>query len=123
MTKKKDYSKITNIVFGYTPGSIMYCGCLPNDKVYEYLEQLKNTVPVSLKCSYYGFNLRIYPYSNSPQYLRIDANPYVLNPLCKIRSEKGCIRKIKKGTCKNPFIIENIGKIFFADKYKDSKER
>ena len=32
-----------------------------------------------------------------------------------------CLEKIKSGKCPDPFVIENIGKVFFKDKYIKQK--
>ena len=32
-----------------------------------------------------------------------------------------CLDKIKSGKCHDPFVIEHIGKVFFADKYEKQK--
>lgn len=34
---------------------------------------------------------------------------------------KKCFNSIKSGKCVDPFVIEHIGKIFFADKYNKQK--
>ena len=42
-----------------------------------------------------------------------------------ICTARNCARKIKNGKCTDPFVIETIGKKFFADKYKanNTKQR
>jgi len=40
-----------------------------------------------------------------------------------ICTAKNCARKIKNGKCTDPFVIENIGKKFFAYKYKKEQTK
>lgn len=123
MSKKKDYST-TRVDFYYPGGATLTVGRIPNDKVYEYLDKLKNFKTDQKLCTSYSFTLNVYKYcDNYEQSLLIDANPWTLEPLCKVHKYSGCIRKIRNGTCKNPFIRDNIGKMFFPDKYKDDNQR
>lgn len=123
MSKKKDYST-TRVDFYYPGGATLTVGRIPNDKVYEYLDKLKNFKTDQKLCTSYSFTLNVYKYcDNYEQSLWIDANPWTLEPLCKARKYSGCMRKIKNGTCKNPFIRDNIGKMFFPDKYKGDNQR
>ena len=39
-----------------------------------------------------------------------------------ICTAKNCARKIKNGKCTDAFVIETIGKKFFADKYQDKQK-
>ena len=123
MTKKKDYS-ITKVDFYYPGCATLTLGHIQNEKVYEYLDKLKNFKTDQNLCTSYNFQLHAYKYrDNCEQLLWISANPHSMKPLCKARTYSGCMRKIRNGTCKNPFIIENIGKVFFPDKYKDNNQR
>ncbi len=36
-------------------------------------------------------------------------------------AEKHCLDNIRTGKCVDPFVIEHIGKVFFADKYTKTK--
>ena len=36
---------------------------------------------------------------------------------------KQCFHNIESGKCEDPFVIENIGKVFFEEKYKDNNQR
>jgi len=123
MSKKKDYST-TRVDFYYPGGATLTVGGIPNDKVYEYLDKLKNFKTDQKLCTSYSFQLHVYKYcDNYEQSLLIDANPWTLEPLCKVHKYSGCIRKIRNGTCKNPFIRETIGKVFFPSKYKNNESR
>jgi len=128
MTKKKeDYSK-TEVVF-YISGIVrLTCGHLPNDQVYGYMDKSKADAKNTDLCAAYGFALLSEPClipsgTVTRQTLNITANRFSLKPLCKVRTTNSCIRNIKNGKCKDPFVIENIGKVFFADKYKDNNQR
>ena len=126
MPKKEDYTK-TEVKFYYI-GYPMTCGEIPNDQVYEYLEKLKNNANKTNQCTHYSFALdsdvHLTPAGNiTVQSLKICANPYSLAPFCRIRTKTGCLRNIKSGKCRDPFIVENIGKVFFADKYQNDNQR
>lgn len=46
-------------------------------------------------------------------------------PKCEHRGREPlptkCLRNIENGTCRDPFVIEHIGKVFFPDKYTKTK--
>ena len=121
--------KLTLVNFGVTGYDRLSCGYLVNDEVYEYLKKLAKQDWSQQHCARYGFFFMGYPYGNDyRQSLIIDAiaekgegTVYGLNPLCGARSVGGCFRKLKKGECKDPFVIENIGKVFWPDKYEKQK--
>ena len=117
--------KLTLVNFGVNGYDRLSCGCLVNDEVYEYLKKLAKQDLSQQHCARYGFFFMGYPYgSDYRQSLIIDAiaekgggTVYGLNPLCGARGVGGCFRKLKRGECEDPFVIENIGKVFFPDKY------
>ena len=126
MSKKEDYSK-TEVKFYYI-GYPMTCGKIPNDKAYEYLDKLKASANKTKQCTHYSFSLPCQVYvipggTVTVQSLHIYANQFSLVPLCRVRTKAGCLRNIKSGKCRDPFIVENIGKVFFADKYQDDNQR
>lgn len=49
-------------------------------------------------------------------------NIFSLLKSTSICTAKNCARKIKNGKCTDPFVIETIGKKFFADKYKGKQK-
>jgi len=121
-----DKSAQIEVSFGVTGYDRMSCGYLPNDEIYEYLKKLSKQDLSQRYCARYGFFFMGYPYvKNFRQSLIIDAcvenengsSVYGINPLCSARGVGGCFRKIKKGECKDQFVIENIGKVFWPDKY------
>ena len=123
--KKMDNAKTqTRVYFRVSGYDSLSCGYLPNDKIYEYLEKLSKQDLGKPHCARYGFSFTGYPYNkNFKQTLIIESiiengvcSVYGLNPLCGARSVGGCFRKLKRGECKDPFVIENIGKVFFPDK-------
>lgn len=124
--KSGDKSAQIEVSFGVTGYDRMSCGYLPNDEIYEYLKKLSKQDLSQRYCARYGFFFMGYPYvKNFRQSLIIDAcvenengsSVYGINPLCSARGVGGCFRKLKKGECRDPFVIENIGKVFFPDKY------
>ena len=91
----------------------------------DYLKNLSKQNLSQQHCARYGFSFTGCPYDGHlKQTLILDASiedgftsVYGLNPLCGARTVHGCFRKLKKGECKDPFVIENIGKVFWPDKY------
>lgn len=123
MSKERDYSE-TEVKF-FTPGVANFtCCCIPNDKIYNYIEKLKagfETEPMcaSYRLSFWIRNLSIKTGKLFDQRLYIDINHF--NPdalLCGAKNHKQCAHNIKCGKCKDAFMIQNIGKVFFANKYK-----
>lgn len=123
--KRPNTKTQTRVYFGAPGYDSLLCGYLPNDKIYDYLKNLNKQNLSQQRCARYGFSFTGYPYNkNFKQTLIINfiiesvvCSAYGLNPLCGARSVGGCFRKIKKGECKDPFVIENIGKVFWTDKY------
>ena len=123
--KKPNTKTQTRVYFGASGYDSLSCGYLPNDKIYEYLEKLSKQDLSKEHCARYGFSFTGCPYDGKfKQTLIVDAiieegftSVYGLNPLCGARSVGGCFRKLKRGECKDPFVIENIGKVFWPDKY------
>ena len=125
-SKHDDSVEVDFCVFGCDS---LLCGYLPNDQIHAYLEKLAKQDVTKEHCASYEFSLNGFPYAKSFKKIlivrtrvRVDGDEvYSLSPLCSVRTAGGCFRKIKKGECKDPFIIENIGKVFWPDKY--SKQR
>ena len=123
--KKSNTKTHTRVYFGAPGYDSLLCGYLPNDKIYDYLKKLSKQNLNQQHCARYGFSFTGYPYNkNFKQTLIIESiiengvcSVYGLNPLCGARGVGGCFRKLKRGECKDLFVIENIGKVFFPDKY------
>lgn len=123
--KSGDKSLQTQVRFGVPRCDFLSCGYLPNDKIDDYLKKIRNQDLSQRHCAEYGFSFTGYPSYDwhFKQNLIIDAiskdenRVYGLTPLCGARGVGGCFRKLKRGECKDPFVIENIGKVFFPDKY------
>ena len=119
----------THVYFGVPGWGFLSCGYMPNEEVYEYLKKLAKQDLGKPHCAQYGFSFTGYQYDGHfKQNLIMDATiedgngtVYGLNPLCGARSVGGCFRKLKKGECKDPFVIENIGKVFWPDKYEKQR--
>jgi hypothetical protein len=124
MAESKNNDSIC-VSFGVTGYDRLSCGYLPNDKIYEYLRKLAGQDLHKEHCAEYGFFFMGYPYGeNFRQSLIIDAitkkggnSEHGLKPLCGAVNVAGCFRKLKKGECKDQFVIGNIGKVFWPDKY------
>lgn len=128
--KKVDTKTHIEVSFGVTGYDRLSCGYLPNDKIYDYLKKLSEQDLSQRHCARYGFFFMGYPYDkNFRQSLIIDAcvenanggSVYGINPLCSAHGVGGCFRKLKKGECKDQFVIENIGKVFWPDKYEKQR--
>ena len=128
--KSGDKKTQTQVCFGVPGYDFLSCGYLPNDKIYDYLKKLSKQDLSQRHCARYGFSFTGYPSYDGhfKQNLIIESiiengvcSVYGLNPLCGARTGHGCFRKIKKGECKDPFVIENIGKVFWPDKYAKQK--
>ena len=124
--KSGDKSLQTQVRFGVPGYDFLSCGYLPNDKIDDYLKKIRNQDLRQRHCAEYGFSFTGYPSGDGyfKQNLIIESiiengvcSVYGLNPLCGARGVGGCFRKIKKGECKDQFVIENIGKVFWPDKY------
>ena len=123
--KRPNTKTQTRVYFGAPGYDSLLCGYLPNDKIYDYLKNLSKQNLSQQHCARYGFSFTGCPYNkNFKQTLIINfiiesvvCSAYGLNPLCGARSVGGCFRKLKRGECKDPFVIENIGKVFWPDKY------
>ena len=123
--KSGDKKTQTQVRFGVPGYGFLSCGYLPNNKIYDYLKKLSEQDLSQRHCARYGFSFTGYPYNkNFKQTLIIESiiengvcSVYGLNPLCGVRTVHGCFRKLKQGECKDPFVIENIGKVFWPDKY------
>ena len=122
MADKEPY---TIVNFGVPGVAYSYCGRIQNKDIYEYLQKLENQDTKLPHCANYLFSFYKDLHSHV---LIIDAldpqtNTYAIRPLCRAYTIGGCFREIKNGTCKDPFVIKNIGKVFFPDKYKDDNQR
>ncbi len=123
--KRPNTKTQTRVYFGAPGYDSLLCGYLPNDKIYDYLKNLSKQNLSQQHCACYGFSFTGCPYDGHlKQTLILDASiedgftsVYGLNPLCGVRTVHGCFRKLKKGECKDPFVVENVGKVFWPDKY------
>ena len=123
--KRPNTKTQTRVYFGAPGYDSLLCGYLPNDKIYDYLKKISEQDLSQRHCAQYGFSFTGYPYDGHfKQNLIIESiiengvcSVYGLNPLCGARTGHGCFRKLKRGECKDPFVIENIGKVFWPDKY------
>ncbi len=115
----------TKVNFGL-PGHHLLCGYIQDCDVELFLQKLKNFDASVAHCASYKFDLFGDCNAKSGSTLMIDAidknnNIYGIDPLCNVRTLQGCWRKLKMGECKDPFVIENIGEVFFPDKYGKQK--
>ena len=135
-----------NFSFGKPFGPRMKCGFLRNKDVFEYLEKLENFVPPLNRCMQYYcyFTLRMNPrkmhdgmkpqrslyiVNKNPLYMKCQCGATCIAQFSGMREDhmdecaKQCFRNIENGKCKDPFVVENIGKVFFEKKYKENNQR
>lgn len=104
-----------------------YLGFLPSDKFNKYLtvdtefnsECLRNVFVK--KTETLLLKKKNKPSGTLNQEITIEPQ----KPKCEHRGREPlptkCIRNIENGTCRDPFVIEHIGKVFFPDKYAKTK--
>ena len=123
MAKSKTYDSIyVSFIISGNYGHLG--GYLPKDKIYSYLEKLTKQDTKAEHCALYSFVFSGFPYAKSfkqqlivkPEW-RVDDEGFGMKPLCSARDADACLRNIKNGKCRDPFIIENIGTVFFPGKY------
>jgi hypothetical protein len=134
---------LTDVFFCFSDwcGARLKCGYLKNDEVYEYLDKLNSFVPPKERCMQYHCHsiLSSHPFKIH-DVMRLEQTLYIVNknprymkcPCGAIRPgqimenieqcTKQCMHNIESGKCKEAFIVENIGKVFFAGKYKDKQK-
>ncbi len=128
-----------SLVLGAPMG--LNCGYIRNKDIHEYLERLQNfTLPKGHNCDFVLFSkpCNVNGATECERTLLIENKSF--QQICPCgnnslrqctgmrkaridRCAKQCYKNIKCGKCKDPFVIENIGKIFFADKYKQDNQR
>jgi len=119
---KRNYGTLTKVNFGL-PGHHLFCGYMQESEVALFLQKLKKFDAGVAHCAGYKFDFFGDCGTKSDSTLMIDAinktnNTYGIDPLCNVRTLQGCWRKLKRGECKDPFVIENIGKVFFPGQYE-----
>ena len=135
-----------NFCFENWHGPRLKCGYLRNKDVFEYLEKLENFVPPKDRCMQYycHFVLSLNPrkmhetmkpqrslciVNKNPLYMKCPCGAACIAQFSGLRREhmeecaKQCFHNIEIGKCKDPFVIENIGKVFFEEKYKENNQR
>ena len=131
---------ITDVIFcfGNWHGPRFKCGHLKNDEVYKQLTELESIVPPCGGCMQYycHFILSCNPRKThgemKPQrtlYI-VNKNPLYMGCPCGATRPTGqynnsidicaqqCFRNIESGKCVDPYMINIIGRRFFAKKYE-----
>ena len=108
------------------------CGTLYDTELKEYQEHLFNITHIpqdscitSFDAGFY--NSRMISINNSEQKVKEWVHDLKIDLRYKPEHECGCKRddcfgNIESGKCTDAFMIEHIGKRFFADKYKDRQK-
>lgn len=132
--------RLTDVVFcfGNLKGPRFQCGYLKNDEVFDYLTKLENFVPPLNRCMQYycHFNLLLNPrkirgtmnpqrtlhiINKNPLYMKCQCGatrPTSLDYDALYPCAQQCFTNIETGKCVDPFVVENIGRVFFAKKYE-----
>jgi len=113
------------------------CGSLAEYKITQYLHELTTTkiIPDDSCVRYLSAKFvnkysaevslsRNYQCPNAPREAKSGDFVVCMTNMnnCKC-CERDCFNNIKNGKCTDPFVIENIGKKFFADKYKENNQK
>ena len=109
-------------------------GTLTESQITQYLAELsaKGNVPEKscIKRMFANMNtdITIYLSGAADKDHRSNRHNGKLNVFSFIKSDslcsaKNCAKAIKTGKCTDKFVIETIGKKFFADKYKDKQTK
>ena len=139
---------LTDVTFCYGGflGPKLKCGYIKNEELLEYIDKIENFVPPANRCMQYycNFYLALNPRKihNTMKHQRslyvINKNPLYMKCPCGAecaancttnreehtkRCANQCFCNIEQGKCQDPFIVENIGKVFFAHKYTDNNQR
>ena len=115
-------------------GSIS-CGDMYVTYIKQYLHNLSKNNFIPADSCVYDINARFFQYDESKVHLQ---RRYIQNRLSEdsaaclqihvrntIRQKcpESCLRNIQDGKCTDKFMINNVGKIFFPDKYNNTKQR
>ena len=143
MEKKYDVILNYSCFAGAPNGGVepLHCGSLTEQQVKQYLQELAAQKKISFYSCPNHFTAHFENKESSSVYLSSmytcpDApceerkgclNLYMTNHAsagmytskCHYRD---CFNNIRNGKCTDAFIIENVGKKFFADKYKDKQK-
>ena len=132
--------------FGGFLGPKLTCGYLKNEELLEYINKIENFVPPVNRCMQYYCNFvltlnprkvrdtmkhqrSLYIINKNPLYMKCQCGAPCAADCIENREKhiehcaNQCFRNIEQGKCQDPFIVENIGKVFFASKYKNDNQR
>jgi len=137
MEKKYDVILNYSACAGASNGGVepLHCGSMTMEQIKQYLQELaaKKTIshyscPNHLTAHFENkeslsvYLSHHYDCPNTPSAeTKGQMNLYITNNSESKCSYHDCFNNIKNGKCIDPFVIENIGKKFFADKYKDKQ--
>lgn len=138
MEKKFDVILNYSACAGASNGGIepLHCGSMTIEQIKQYLQELATKKTLSFYSCPNHFtahfenkeSLSVYMshHYDCPATPREESkgclNLYMTNHGKNKCSYRDCFNNIKNGKCTDSFIIENIGKKFFADKYQDKEK-
>ena len=135
---------LTDVVFcfGDWCGPRLKCGYLKNEEVYAYLDKINSFVPPKSRCmQYHCYSLLSSHPRKIHDVMRLEQSLYIVNKnprymkcpcgaICPGQTlnklddcAKQCMENIEQGKCQEKFVIENIGRVFFAKQYQDNKQK
>ena len=138
MTQKKYDVRLDFSCFGSGSGmEPLDCGSLTIEEIEQYLQELATkkmvakdscahhlTASFETKESLKVFLARNYQCPNAPYKESMGRlNLYMTNMNNSKCPDRDCFNNIRSGKCTDAFVIETIGKKFFADKYKDNQTK
>ncbi len=123
-------------------GKRFMCGYIPHSQVVDYVNKAGHFVPPKGHCMphHVYFDMHIHPFKIHDKmrvrqclYIVVKNSRYMNCPCGAMCPKKNlthidecldqCIANIQNGKCKDAFVIENIGKLFYAHKYKDNNNQ
>ncbi len=115
-----------------THGTRIRLGGIPNDQTHSYLDKLNAFMPQPGACMQYHFYfiLHSHPFkANDKMWLRqtlfivpVNVYPGKVKFLCGAKNGHECLGNVICGKCVDPFVRENIGKVFYKKNYSKQKD-
>ena len=92
-------------------------GCLTSTDLHKYVQTLNNTNFNIENSCISKVKTSINPQQSGDIHLNIEITPWIKNGVCGAKHKEDCPLAIITGKCKNPQIIELMGKKFFSKQY------
>lgn len=136
----KHYVQLVDTTYGYGQSGNsepIQCGSLTQEEIETYIKQLSANKVLPMGTCVHHMSARFYNTDKVYTYLVQDQpntgvpseehNSWfeigIGNTAGQKCSKYDCFNNIKHGKCTDPFVIETIGKKFFADKYNNEQTK